>query len=144
MEVRQTAEHPTYGIAQLAICFDRGLENFTTDAQVIGIVRRTDPHAQDIGTRLTDNVLRRGHVAERFRHLATLLVEHETVRQHHIERRASTRAAGFEERRVEPAAMLIAAFEIHYCILAAIDLAFDAGECRKVLWVLQHEGMRGA
>ena len=40
--------------------------------------------------------------------------------------------------------MLIAAFEIHHGILAAIDFAFDAGERRKVLRVLKHEGMRGA
>src|SRR6476660_10521671 len=110
MEVRQTAEHPAYGIAQLAVCFDRGLENFRTDAQVVGIIRRTHPHAQDIGAGLTNHVLWRGHVAERLRHLATLLVEHETVRQHHIEWSAAARAAGFEERRVEPAAMLITAF----------------------------------
>ena len=45
---------------------------------------------------------------------------------------------------MEPAAMLIAAFEIHHRILAAIHFAFDAGERRKVLRVLKHEGMRGA
>src|SRR5262245_40330334 len=110
MEVCKTAEHPTYGVAQLAVRFDGRLENFRPDPQVVCVVRGTYPHPQNIGAGLTDHILGRGDVAERLGHLATLLVEHETVRQHDIEGRASARAAGFEQRRVEPAAMLIAAF----------------------------------
>ncbi len=37
--------------------------------------------------------------------------------------------------------MLVAAFQIHHCILAAIDLALDAGETRKMHRVFQHERM---
>ena len=40
--------------------------------------------------------------------------------------------------------MLVAAFEIHHRILAAVDLALDAGERREMLRVFQHEGVRGA
>ena len=61
---------------------------------------------------MLDDVLRRGGVAERLRHLAALLVHHEAVRQHLVERRAAARADADEQRAVEPAAMLIAAFEI--------------------------------
>src|ERR1019366_5242029 len=45
---------------------------------------------------------------------------------------------------MEPAAVLVAAFEIHHGVLAAIDLALDAGELREMNRVLQHEGVRRA
>ncbi len=37
--------------------------------------------------------------------------------------------------------MLVGAFEIHHGVGAAVLLAADAGEGRKVLRVFQHEGM---
>ena len=51
-------------------------------------------------------------VAERLRHLAALLVEDEAVGQHRLVGRRAARADGFEQRRMEPAAMLVGAFEI--------------------------------
>ena len=86
VEMRQRAEHPAHGVAQLAIGIGRGLENLRPDAQIVGIVGGAHPHAQDIGAGLLDHVLRRGDVAGRLRHLAALLVEHEAVREHHVDR----------------------------------------------------------
>src|SRR5581483_7203750 len=40
--------------------------------------------------------------------------------------------------------MLVAAFEIHHGVGAAVDLALDAGEPRKMHGILQHEGVRRA
>ncbi len=40
--------------------------------------------------------------------------------------------------------MLVAAFEIHHGVLAAVDLALDAGELREMHRVFQHEGVRRA
>ena len=91
-----------------------------------------------------DHVLRRGDVAERLRHLAALLVEHEAVGQHHVERRAAAGAAAFQQRGMEPAAVLVGAFEIHHRVGPAVVLALDAGEAREMLRVLQHEGVRRA
>ncbi len=70
------------------------------------------PEAQDVGAVLLLDLLRRDDVAERLRHLAALLVEHEAVRQHRLERRPAARADGFQQRGMEPAAMLVRAFEI--------------------------------
>ena len=42
---------------------------------------------------------------------------------------------------MEPAAVLVAAFQIHHGVLAAVDLALDAGEPRKMHGIFQHEGM---
>ena len=51
-------------------------------------------------------------VAERLRHLAALLVEHEAVGQHRLEGRARLAPTDFEQRGMEPAAMLVGALEV--------------------------------
>ena len=50
----------------------------------------------------------------------------------------------FEQRRLKPAAMLVGAFEIHHRLVAAVGLAPDVGQRRKMLRVFQHEGVRRA
>ncbi len=70
-------------------------------------------------------------VAERFRHLAALLVEHKAVRQHRAIRRAAARAAAFQQRRLEPAAMLVGAFEIEIGAIRFRPLRFDGIFHRK-------------
>ena len=76
--------------------------------------------------------------------LRPVLVEHEAVREHDVEGRAAARAAAFKQRGLEPAAMLVGAFEIHHGVVAAVGLALDAGEARKMHRVFQHEGVRRA
>ena len=44
-EMREAAEHPADGVAQLAVGLDGGLEDFRADAQVVGIVGRRTPTA---------------------------------------------------------------------------------------------------
>ena len=80
---------------------------------------------------------------ERLRHLLPLLVEHEAVREHDVVGSAAAGAAAFQQRGVEPAAMLVGAFQVHDGIGAAVALADDAGELGKVHRVFQREGMRG-
>ncbi len=141
MEMHEVAEQPADGVAQLAVGLDRGLEDFRPDPQVVGIVRRAHPHAQDVGAGRLDHVLRRHRVAERLRHLAPVLVEREAVGQHDVERRDAAGAAAFEQRGVKPAAVLVGALEIHHGVVAAVLPAADAGEGRKALRVLQREGV---
>ena len=62
LEVRQRAEHPADGVAQLAIGIDIGLDDFRADAQIFGIVGARHPQAQDVGAVLVDDVLRRDHI----------------------------------------------------------------------------------
>ncbi len=144
LEMRQIAEHPAQRIAQLAVGVDGGLEDFRPDAQIVGIVRRAHPHPQNVGAGLFDHVLRRGDIAERLRHFAPVLVEHEAMGEHDVERRAAARAAAFQKRRLKPAAMLVGAFEIHHDLVAAVRLALDMGEAREMPRIFQHEGMRRA
>jgi hypothetical protein len=111
-EMRERAEHPADGVPEFPVGIDVGLQDFRTDAEILGIVGRNDPQAEDVGTGLLDDLLRRHDVAERLRHLSPVLGHDEAVRQHRIVRRAAARAAAFEERGMEPAAMLIGAFQI--------------------------------
>ena len=142
--MREIAQHPAQRVAQLAIGLDGRFQDFRADALVVPIVGRARPQPQDIGARLLDHILRRHRVAERLRHFAAVLVEREAVSDHDVERRLPARAAGFQQRRLKPAAVLVGAFEIHHRLVAAVVLAADAGERRKVCGVFEHEGVRRA
>ena len=88
-----------------------------------------------------DDALRRDDVADRFRHLAPVLVEHEAVGQYRVVGRAAARAAALQQRGVEPAAMLVGPFEIHDLVAAAVAQPADAGEAGKLFGILQREGV---
>ena len=104
-QIAQRVAQPAIGVAVV-------LQDLGADAEILGIVRADHPEPQDVGAALLHHVLRRDDVAERFRHLAAVLVEHEAVGQHRLVGRAAARAAGFQQRGMEPAAMLVRAFEI--------------------------------
>ena len=142
--MRQRAQHPADCVAQLAIGFDEGFEDLRSDAQIVGVIRGADPQAQNIGAGIGDDLLRRDHIAERFRHFAALLIQHEAVSENRVIGRAVARAAGFQQRGMEPAAMLVRAFEIHDLVGAAIALAMNSSETRESLGVFEHEGVGAA
>ena len=108
----QRAQHPAQRVAQPAIELRLLLQDFRADAQIFGGVRHHHPQAQNVGAVLVRDFLRGHHVAERFRHFAALLVHHEAVRQHRLERRPAACADRFQQRGLEPAAMLVRAFQI--------------------------------
>ncbi len=110
--MRERAEHPADRVPELAIGIDVGLQDLRADPEVLRIVGRDHPEPEDVGARLLDHLLRRHLVAERLRHLAAVLGHDEAVRQHRVIGRAAARAAAFKQRGVEPAAMLVGAFEI--------------------------------
>ena len=84
----------------------------STDPEIGRVVGGDHPEAQNVGAELLHHLLRGHDVAERFRHLPSLLVEHEAVGEHRLVGRAPPRAASLEQRGVEPAAMLVRSFEI--------------------------------
>ncbi len=143
-EMGEIAEHPADGVAQLAVSVDRGLENLRPDAQVVRIVGGAYPHAQDIGARGFDDILRRHRVAKRLRHFAAVLIEHEAVGEHDVERRHTAGATALDQRGMEPAAVLVGAFQVHDGIRPAIPAAADAGKARKMFRVFQREGVSRA
>ena len=88
-----------------------------------------------------DDVLRHHGVAERFDILRPSSAKRSRGSAR-CRRRAAARAAAFEQRGMEPAAMLVRPSSYQY--LAAVALAHDAGELREMLRVFQHEGVRRA
>ena len=108
----ERAQQVTQGIAQSAVSVAVTLEDLRADADILGVVRADHPKPQDVGPALLHDLLRRNDVAERFRHFPPVLVEHEAVRQHGLVGRASARPAGLDQRGLEPAAVLVRAFQI--------------------------------
>ena len=71
-----------------------------------------DPEPQDLGAALLDDLLRLDRVAERLRHLASLLVDEEAVRDDRAVRRPAARAEADEQRALEPAAVLVRPLDV--------------------------------
>ena len=90
-----------------------------------GEVRRRDPQAEDVRAVLVGDGLRQDHVADRLRHLVAFAVEHEAGGQHLVVRRAAARGAAFQQRRLEPAAMLVRAFEIEIGVILLRPFRFE-------------------
>ena len=76
-------------VAELAVAVDGGVDDLLADAEIVGVVGRGDPEAQDVGAVLLDDVLRGDGVAERLAHLAALAVEGEAVGQDRLRRARS-------------------------------------------------------
>ncbi len=99
-------------VAQLAILVRHAAKDFLADAVVLGEIDRERPEPQDIRTVIAHQINRADRVAQRLGHFHALLVHREAVRQHRIIRRAAPRGARFEQRGLEPAAMLVRSFKI--------------------------------
>ena len=127
----ERAQHPADRVAQLAVVVGDGLEDLRSDALVVGIVDARHPKTKDVGAGNADDVLRERLIAERLRLLAAFLVEREAMRQHDVERRAAARAAALEQRRLEPAAMLVRTLEIHHLVRTPVDSSPDSGQPGK-------------
>ncbi len=121
----QRAQQVAYGIAQLAIGVDGRLDDLLADAQVFGIVRQRDPQAQDFDARFLGDVLRRDDIALGLGHLLTLFVENEAMGQDGVERRTAAGAATFQQRRLEPAAVLVGTLKIEVGRPLAVITAFQ-------------------
>ncbi len=132
LQALESAEDIAHGVAELAVGFHIGLEDFLAEPQVFRIVGRRHPEAQDIGAGLLDHVLRGDDVAERLGHLAAVFAHDEAMSQNGVIGGATAGAARFEQRGMEPAAMLIRTFEI------------DIGRPFQVRALLQAEGMGAA
>src|SRR5690606_9155545 len=112
LETRQRAEEEAQRVPEPPVAVGGTLQDLGPDAQVGGIVRLRHPEAEDVGAVLFDDIGRGDDIALGFRHLAALLVEREAMRQDRVVGCAAHGAAGLQHRGLEPAAMLVGAFEI--------------------------------
>ena len=89
------------------------LDAALADPDVVGVVHAGDHEPQDVGPVLLGGLDRQDHVAQRLRHLLALVVDDEAVGQDGLERGGPGRADGRQDRRLEPAAVLVGPLEIH-------------------------------
>ena len=125
VEARQIGQQEADGVAQPAIGIDIGLEYVLADAQILGEIRRRRPQAQNLRAILFRDHLRRQRIAQRLGHFAALLVQHEAVGEHALVRRAPAGAHAFQQRGLEPAAMLVGAFQIKIGLVGARPMRID-------------------
>src|SRR6267143_4756723 len=113
MEIAEVAEGEAERIADFAIGFAE-LRHHALAHFYVGLVfDGANPEAQQIGAPLFANFNWIERVAERLGHRAALFVERPAVGHNTAIRRTVTHAGGYKQRTVEPAAILIGAFEIN-------------------------------
>ena len=111
-EPLERAEQIAEAVAELAILVGDPGEDFLADPVVLGEIDRQRPQPQDVGAMLLHQVQRVDRIAQALGHFHALGVHREAVGQHRVIGRAAAGAAAFEQRRLEPAAVLVGAFEI--------------------------------
>ena len=110
----EVAEAVARGVAELEVVLRQLLEDLLGAAHIGVVVGAAGPEAQHIGAELVDDLGRVHAVAEGFVHGAPLAVDRPAVGQALAVRSAlAERADGHEQRRLEPAAVLVAALDIH-------------------------------
>ncbi len=111
----QRPQQPAQRVAEAAVVIRQLLQHAFADAQIAGIVFRDDPEPQDLSAVFLVHFRRNDDIAQRFRHLAAVLGHDETVGQNGVIGRTAARAATFQQRGMEPAAMLVRSFQIQRC-----------------------------
>jgi hypothetical protein len=125
VEAGQGAQQVAGGVAQLAIGVGGGGQDGLADPLVLGIVDHRRPQPQDLGAALLGDGLGLDGVALGLGHLLAVLVLGEPVGEDALVRRAAARAAALQQRRLEPAAVLVGAFQIEVGGRAAVVAAFQ-------------------
>ena len=111
-ESRKIAKQEAHRVSEASIAVSDTFQDFRADALVTRVVRLRNPEAQDVGSVLLDDRVRHDRVAERLGHLVASLVQREAMGQHAAIGRPALRAAALQQGRVEPASMLVSAFEV--------------------------------
>ncbi len=66
LEISKIAEEKAAGVANAPVCFAQPLQNVGRDANIVAIVLRRHPQAQDFRAVLLDDLFRGDHIPERF------------------------------------------------------------------------------
>ena len=112
IEVRGVREQEPQRIADAPVAFHHSFQDLIRDRQLARIVRRRDPQAQDLRAERSGYLLRLDRVALRLAHLAAFPVDEESVSQKAPVRRHAVQHARNQERRVEPAAVLVGPLQV--------------------------------
>ena len=116
VEAVKVAEAVAGGVAELEVVLRKLLEDLLGAAHIDMVVGRACPQADHICAELLDDVGGVNAVAEGLVHCTTLAVDRPAVGQALLVRCAHAQCAdGNEQRRLEPATVLVAALHVHVC-----------------------------
>ena len=113
VEIAGVGQQKAQRVADAAVGVDDARHDLVVARDVARIVAGGHPQAQNLRAPFLVGFLQVDAVAERLAHLAALRIHREAVREQAAIRRAATDGAGQQKRRVEPAAVLIVALQIH-------------------------------
>ncbi len=113
IETGQIAEQEARGIADPAVGIGNALQDFIGNGHFLAVVGGRDPQPQHICAECVHDLLRRDHVAYRLRHFLAVGIDRETVGQYRFVRRLAMHRHRGQQRGLEPAAVLVGAFEVH-------------------------------
>ena len=112
VEITEVTQEKTDGVTDLTVGVGELAQDVVGNLDVVAIVLRGHPKAQDLGPVLFDDLLGRDDVADALGHLLALAVHDETVGQDALEGRRPPGAHRGEQAGLKPAAMLVAALQI--------------------------------
>ncbi|RMS08106.1 hypothetical protein ALP75_203442 [Pseudomonas syringae pv. actinidiae] len=112
VEARQVGEQEACSVADTTIGIGAALQDLIGHRHFARIVSRRDPQAHDVCTQRVVDLLRRDHVVQRLGHLAAVLVDHKPVGQQFAIRCVVVQHATGQQRRMEPAAVLVGTFQV--------------------------------
>ena len=97
VESPKIAEQPPQGVAQTSVGIDLAFDDFWTNFQVLGIIRRDHPKPQCFDTKLIGDFLWFDDIAQGLGHFTAVFGHDEAVREYSVIGRAPAGAAGFQQ-----------------------------------------------
>ena len=112
IEVIEVAQEVAEGISDFPVYVAHGLDDLVGEAYIALVVHGGNPEAHHVGAVLVNHILGSYYVANRFTHLAAFAVHGEAVGEDCLVGGIAVDGNGAEEGGVEPAAVLVGAFQI--------------------------------
>lgn len=111
-EIVQNAQQETEGVAETTIGIGSALQDVLRDAHILRIIDARNPQAQHVSAVLVHDLSRIDAVTKRLRHLVAILVHREAAVHDRFVGRRFIGADRREQRRLEPATMLVGTFKV--------------------------------
>src|SRR3989442_649400 len=106
-EVGDVAQEEPERVADPAVRVGEAVEDLAGDPDVLGVVLGRHPQAKDLGAVLRQEVVEADDVAEGLRHLSSVAVDGEPLRDDALIGWRAARVHRLEERGLEPPAVLV-------------------------------------
>src|SRR5690554_4762464 len=109
----QVAEQEAGGVTDTAVAIGSLAQDVLGYSHLAAVVGGGYPQTQDVSAQFVHHFLGGDHVAHGFGHLVALAVHDETVGQHLLVRGHAIHGDGGFQGRLEPATVLVTAFQVH-------------------------------